>query len=494
MAVCQFIRDEDAEALVLHQARYDEGNLADHDREEFDFIECPPEDFFCPVTFELLVDPHQTKCCGNHLSEKVVNRLLRDGKPCPMCKDPQFETVFDKFHRRKVIAVQVRCPHKAMGCEWVGEVGEAKRHADHCSKRPWRCQYCEFTSLIDFGEHHIKECIKYPVPCPNNCAVGSVARCDIKKHLLECPLELVTCEFSEVGCNLKIARQELGQHMMENQQQHMLLVAFLNLNLTKEAVMGKDHQIAEKEHQLAIKDRQLSEKEHQLHEKDLLFAIKLAEKDAQLAEKDREIAMKDKSIADYERRLSQLQHSLEKSRHDQIFRRDDVIAKMEKKMTKLRETVENMQDNFMKSTSHILRLTSHEFTLDDFSECQDGPNGDWFSEPFYTHPNGYKMELKVETKKIDAHMRVFLRLYRSDQLQWPVTFTVALQLLNRADKFNHYLRWFECTFERNPHIRTLSEPWKFIRFTKLLKDDETTQYIGDDDSLKFRLWIKINNC
>ena len=367
-----------------------------------------------------------------------------------------------------------------MGCDWVGEVNEVKRHADCCPRRPWRCQYCAFTSLFDFGELHMEECTKYPVPCPNKCAIGSVARCDIQKHLCECPLELVACEFSDVGCNLKIARQDIDQHMKENQQQHMLLITYLNLDLTKEAVMGKDRQIAEK-------DRQLSEKDSQLIEKDLLLIRKLAEK-------DREITMKDKSIAEHEGRISQLQKALEKSQEGQIVRRDDIIAKMEKQLSELQETIEKLQNGVMKSTNHILSLTSHDFALDDFSECQwDGPNGDWFSEPFYTHPDGYELVLNVETKQDDAFMRVYLKLYKSDRrCHWPVTFTVALQLLNRADKFNHYLRWFECTFKRNPGAFKFSDPWKFIRFTNLHKKDRTTQYI-DDDSLQFRLWIKINN-
>ena len=67
-------------------------------QKEFDFVERPSEDFFCPVTFELLLNPHQTTCCGNHLSEKAVRRLQRDGKPCPMCKESELSTMPDVFN------------------------------------------------------------------------------------------------------------------------------------------------------------------------------------------------------------------------------------------------------------------------------------------------------------------------------------------------------------------------------------------------------------
>ena len=103
--------------------------------EEFDFVERPSEDFFCPVTFELLLDPHLTACCGNHLSQRAVTRLKSEGKPCPICKEPDLATILDKYHRRRVRVVQVRCPHTSSGCEWVGEVGELSQHIQTCLKQ-----------------------------------------------------------------------------------------------------------------------------------------------------------------------------------------------------------------------------------------------------------------------------------------------------------------------------------------------------------------------
>ena len=101
-------------------------------QEEFDFVEPPAEDFFCPVTFELLLNPHQTTatCCGHHLSEKAVDRLQLEGKPCPMCKETELVTTSDKYFKRKACAIC--CPHKASGCEWVGEVGGSKQHINTC--------------------------------------------------------------------------------------------------------------------------------------------------------------------------------------------------------------------------------------------------------------------------------------------------------------------------------------------------------------------------
>ena len=68
---------------------------------DFDFVEQPSEDFFCPVTLELLLDPHQTTCCGHHISREAASRLQRDETPCPLCKEPKLLTIPDKFFKRK---------------------------------------------------------------------------------------------------------------------------------------------------------------------------------------------------------------------------------------------------------------------------------------------------------------------------------------------------------------------------------------------------------
>ena len=101
---------------------------------EFDFVDQPPRDFFCPVTLGLLLEPHQTTCCGKHLSEKAASRLKQDNMPCPLCKEPQLATMPDKYHGRRVRKIKVYCPHKAGGCEWVGEIGDLNQHTDICLK------------------------------------------------------------------------------------------------------------------------------------------------------------------------------------------------------------------------------------------------------------------------------------------------------------------------------------------------------------------------
>ena len=397
--------------------------------EELDFVEPPSEDFFCPVTFELLLNPHQTRCCGHHLSERAVNRLEHEEKPCPLCKNEKLVTMPDIFFRRKASAVLIRCPHKASGCKWVGEVGVSKQHLEACPKRAWKCQHCDFESTFEVGIQHEDECTKYPVPCPNKCEVHLVSqaspssetqicmipRCDIEKHCAECPLEVVACGFVDAGCKVKTTRQDLKRHMEESQQLHLLSATILNLRLTKETIAEKNRQ--------------------------------LAEKDRLLAEKDKVIAMKDRQML---------------------------------------EALVQLQQGVFEFTGGILGFTSHRFTLEKFSECQKtGSHGDWHSEPFYSHSREYQLQLSVETR--ERGTRMFVRLKSDDRTAQGRTFVVALQLLNQQGNHDHFFRSFELLMKSFLELYSMS--YDYIQFEKLYGMDDNIQYLKDD-CLKFVLWIK----
>ena len=52
----------------------------------------PPQDFYCPVTYDLLLQPRRTSCCGQNLSHGAVARLQREGETCPLCRESEWRT------------------------------------------------------------------------------------------------------------------------------------------------------------------------------------------------------------------------------------------------------------------------------------------------------------------------------------------------------------------------------------------------------------------
>ena len=230
--------------------------LLDYD---YDFVEKPSEDFFCPVTFEVLREPFLTVCCGNHLSQEAADQLQRDQKPCPLCKEP-FQAVPDKYFQRKVWDLKVRCPKKGVGCGWVGNFGNLDQHlsngsvggecryvvvacpnlcgervrrrdleghtANRCHKRQFKCRHCAYEATYqEIVKDHWPKCKKYPLECPNSCVKRGIERQHLQNHLHDCPLELIDCEFDYAGCKEKVKRQKMQSHAESSVKAHLQLVA-----------------------------------------------------------------------------------------------------------------------------------------------------------------------------------------------------------------------------------------------------------------------------
>ena len=141
--------------------------------EEFDFIEEPSLNFFCPVTLDLLREPHQTLCCGNHISPEAVATLQENGKPCPLCQKADLKTVPDQFFKRQVSGLKVRCLNKSAGCRWVGELAGLERHLN---------------------------------------AGSAEGKCKI------------ACDFSHAGCSAKLARARVAGHKRQHVGEHLSMV------------------------------------------------------------------------------------------------------------------------------------------------------------------------------------------------------------------------------------------------------------------------------
>ena len=230
--------------------------------DECDFVEKLSEDYLCPVTFELLLDPVQTNfCCGNHLSRAAAEQLQVEGKPCPLCKETPLKTTDDRFFKRKVKQLKVRCSYKSAGCEWVGELGQLDNHlklgsvegqchfvdvqcplecgqslkrrnlnkhqANECPKRPFTCQYCEYESTHEkVVSDHWPKCQRYPKVCPNECSTDEIEHRFLQHHLQEeCPLEKIPCEFSFAGCPVKVERKSMKEHLDKSKDEHLKMTA-----------------------------------------------------------------------------------------------------------------------------------------------------------------------------------------------------------------------------------------------------------------------------
>ena len=103
--------------------------------EDYLFVEQPSKDYFCPVIFGLLLQPHLTSCCGSHISQEAASRIQREGGACPLCSTHPLTTLLNKHFQRQVKLVPVFCHHDDRGCGWQGELANFDSHVQFCPMR-----------------------------------------------------------------------------------------------------------------------------------------------------------------------------------------------------------------------------------------------------------------------------------------------------------------------------------------------------------------------
>ena len=423
---------------------------------DYDFVEGPSQDFFCPVTLELLLEPQLTSCCGHHLSREAATRLQREGKVCPMCNEQEWNSMLDKFYRRKVHELRVRCPYKVDECDWVGEVKELKRHVESCAKRPWECKYCGLKCTYGEGEgKHWATCRGFPEPCPNGCEVGNVERCNVEQHHSVCSLEPVACEMKEFGCSAVVPRKELATHMRESELQHLTAMTMLNLRLSRQLqqdLAAKDGKIEQLHQELAEQKQELKEMKGQMAEqqKQLQTEVRI--------ELAKQMELQQKQKTDLTRKIDEVWHNI--AQHIEVYAACTAECKV--------------------------------FTFDQYNQDKSADK-ERHSEPFYSQSIGYKFKFNVdfESDCIDAFLYLFPGDY-DDQLRWPLQVRVHLQLLNQANDCHHIevtnsLEWKGEV--SNPNYIAIAEP--LASYADLEKKSDGVQYVMDD-CLKFKLHLAIN--
>ena len=371
---------------------------------EYDFVEQPPEEFFCPVSFAVLLEPYQTQCCANHLSQEAYQRL--QGQPCPVCREENLTAMKDNFHKRKVLSLKVRCPHKAEGCEWQGELRSLEQHfscegecryvdvdcpyacgervqrrsleehkSQSCPLRPFTCQYCNHKATHqEVTKEHWPVCEKCPLPCPNECGEGEIERQHLKGHLEQtCPLEVIQCDFSYAGCGAQLQRRLMSAHMKEDIEAHLSLLSLVAQATLQNTVQQQADLIKQQGNQIKQQADQIKQQGDQI-----------------------------------------------KQQADQIKQQGDQIKQLQMPAP----------------------IIMHHF------EKHKKSNDEWFSPPFYTHRGGYRMGLCVYANGIwkGTHVSVYVCLMRGefdDLLKWPFRGEVTIQLKKKNPPQYQTIRSFD---------------------------------------------------
>ena len=224
---------------------------------DYSFVDKPHDRYICKICYLPSKEPYLSECCGHLFCKSCLDSVKKAAaisNACPICCDKEFKTFRNKAIDREIRELQVFCANKEKGCEWQGELNDINNHLGNskgcqfeevkcsnecgkmiehryltnhveteCPRRKVNCHYCHDTGEHQFIEgQHKEECPKLPLPCPNNCEVGSVPREDMEAHRKECPLEMIQCEYHNVGCKQRLPRKDLEEHKKQKLEEHLM--------------------------------------------------------------------------------------------------------------------------------------------------------------------------------------------------------------------------------------------------------------------------------
>ena len=219
---------------------------------DYQFVNTPPDRLVCKICHLPCCETQQSECCGSIYCKCDIDRLKATTTlqlACPICRDGDFVTYPNMATDREIQQLMVYCPDKeASGCDWIGKLKDVEEHysygreceteCENCkttvkhkllhshldTECPCYCPYCDITADREvISSEHKEKCYKFPLTCPNNCGLDNIPRDDMDEHQKKCPLEVIKCEFHDVGCEEKFPRKDKECHVKDNMTMHLHL-------------------------------------------------------------------------------------------------------------------------------------------------------------------------------------------------------------------------------------------------------------------------------
>ena len=277
--------------------------------------EKPGDELECIICKSLATEPQQTNCCGHTLCQTCAEKWRARSRECPNCRSDKFKTVSDARIRRHIASLTAYCPHYQDNCDWQGSIAKLQDHlSKECKYELVTCPCCgakEYTpqphqnlkekaksgslatgdssrqyfgSMSRFGrsgyrttpstsfqqiskpltykvftEDHSKRCPKWPMRCPNRCNMKEneyLTRSTLQDHLNNnCPEQVISCEFAEAGCTVRVKRKNMEAHNKTSTEKHltMLMAKFKEIK-TQHTKLQTNNKILEEENTRLKKD------------------------------------------------------------------------------------------------------------------------------------------------------------------------------------------------------------------------------------------------
>lgn len=424
---------------------------------DVEFVEPPPKEFECPICMLVLRDPHLTSCCGYLFCATCINRIKKQKKRCPLCNE-EFTTFLDKGRQRRVNELMVKCTEEQHGCKWTGQLGKLNKHLtpedlegecqyikvpcpnrcsrmvqrsqlqthldSQCDMRRYVCDQCGLESTYKkIMRDHGSMCRMSEQECPNGCKIVNLRRGLLDEHLNICPEQEIPCKFASVGCHMSVKRKYLSKHVEDSVTHHLDC-----LMMAHTVALQRIKQLEDHNHNL-LSERELSDQK--LIHLELQIQQLRSVLEQQLHVEMQNLQLKESN--DFKKAVPvQSTDGLQGNRNEQWYQH--IIS---------HATGENESSNDL-----IMPII---VKFDQFHQHLQSADAKWFSVPFFTHDEGYKMCLRVmangngdgrgsgQGTHISAHFYLMQGEY-DESLVWPYTGKLVIEILNQLEDHHHYRR------------------------------------------------------
>ena len=405
---------------------------------ECEFVDQVPEDYFCKQCKHVVREPQIATCCTEVFCKACIEAVIQDKKPCPSCRETDISFIPHKKYQLKILALKVHCSLKDRGCEWTGQLQHLNTHLDlttgdcvyvdvdcpskckqkvqkhnvdthlanHCPNRDYTCPHCSFKATFREVSEHFEVCRYYPLVCPNRCG-ASFERDVLEDHMKMCGLQKLQCEFSYAGCGAEFIRDHQKEHMEQNTQNHLALVAAATLRISQTF-------------------------EQKLQEQQRAFDQKFEENNKQMTKVlEEQQRVFEKKLGEQREEFHKQQRMLEE--------------KLEERDRQIR-TLEEQHGSHINSLRMEVGTPPFEFTLFDYKENKERKDS-VYAPSWYTHPGGYKLQIRLWPKGLiygsGTHLTLYFYLLKGQNdsmLKFPARFTITLELLNQHRDQDHYTK------------------------------------------------------
>ena len=440
------------------------------------FVEEPPKHLQteCSVCLCILREPYLVDCCGIRFCRTCIDPIQSQGKQCPLCSQSFATSVRDKQLQRTLSSLQVLCSHKEAGCDWMGELGSLPQHLNvncedevsarlsGCAFGQLQCIHCkEAIKRPNITKHETDQCLERPYSCDYCHEYSSTCKDVTDNHWPICPSRSIPCPNE---CGKYPLHKDVEIHLAN---ECPLAVVECSFNYAGCKVKIPRQDMAAHIAESLANHMSLQTISHQQQLKVLQADIK-------------QLKAENQKVKD---QLDEQNQNITK-----ILRNKSMSSKEAAAVPTSPKTTANRGP----SIAPVLII------FDDFQQ-----HTIWWSPPFYTHPRGYKMCLKVfpngNRSGENTHISVYVNVLKGeydDQLSWPFRgdFTIRLLCNNNSETL-----YYVVSFNERVHPRVSG---RVVKGDKLIQGFGIDQFISQDalssgyvqdNSLQFRVWCTVTS-